>query len=107
MLLEIIDLNVRYGGAVVLSDISINAKEGEIVTIIGNNGAGKTTTLRTISGMKRPISGEILFQGIKNPWNPGPRYRQNGYRTCSPREKSFSLHGSPGKHKTGRLLAEG
>jgi branched-chain amino acid transport system ATP-binding protein len=63
MLLEIIDLNVRYGGALVLNGISLNAKEGEIVTIIGSNGAGKTTTLRTISGMKRPISGEILFQG--------------------------------------------
>lgn len=63
MLLEIIDLNVRYGGAVVLNGISLNAKEGEIVTIIGSNGAGKTTTLRTISGMKRPITGEILFQG--------------------------------------------
>jgi len=63
MLLEIIDLRVRYGGAVVLNGISLNAKEGEIVTIIGSNGAGKTTTLRTISGMKRPITGEILFQG--------------------------------------------
>jgi len=65
MLLEIIDLNVHYGGAVVLNGISLKAKQGEIVTIIGNNGAGKTTTLRTISGLKRPISGEILFQGIK------------------------------------------
>jgi branched-chain amino acid transport system ATP-binding protein len=63
MLLEIIDLRVRYGGAVVLNGISLNAKEGEIVTIIGSNGAGKTTTLRTISGLKRPITGEILFQG--------------------------------------------
>jgi branched-chain amino acid transport system ATP-binding protein len=65
MLLEVIDLNVRYGGAVVLNGISLKAKQGEIVTIIGSNGAGKTTTLRTISGLKRPISGEILFQGIK------------------------------------------
>ena len=65
MILEIHGLNVRYGGAKVLNDISLNAAEGEIVTIIGSNGAGKTTTLRTISGLKRPISGEILFQGIK------------------------------------------
>ena len=65
MLLDVIDLKVRYGGAVVLNGISLNAKEGEIVTIIGNNGAGKTTTLRTISGLKRPIGGEILFQGKK------------------------------------------
>jgi len=63
MLLEITDLRVRYGGAEVLKDISLNVEEGEIVTIIGSNGAGKTTTLRTISGLKRPVTGEILFQG--------------------------------------------
>jgi branched-chain amino acid transport system ATP-binding protein len=63
MLLEITDLRVRYGGAEVLKGISLNVKEGEIVTIIGSNGAGKTTTLRTISGLKRPITGEISFQG--------------------------------------------
>lgn len=63
MILEIIDLNVRYGGAKVLNDVSLNAEEGEIVTIIGNNGAGKTTALRTISGLERPETGEILFEG--------------------------------------------
>lgn len=63
MLLEITDLRVRYGGAEVLNGISLNVEEGEIVTIIGSNGAGKTTTLRTISGLKRPLTGEILFQG--------------------------------------------
>ena len=63
MFLEITDLRVRYGGAEVLNGISLNVEKGEIVTIIGSNGAGKTTTLRTISGLKRPITGEILFQG--------------------------------------------
>jgi branched-chain amino acid transport system ATP-binding protein len=63
MFLEITDLRVRYGGAEVLSGISLNVEKGEIVTIIGSNGAGKTTTLRTISGLKRPVTGEILFQG--------------------------------------------
>ncbi len=63
MILEINDLNVRYSGAKVLNDVSLKVEEGEIVTIIGNNGAGKTTTLRTISGLKRPDTGEILFQG--------------------------------------------
>jgi branched-chain amino acid transport system ATP-binding protein len=63
MLLEIRDLHVRYGGAVVLNGISLGVKEGEIVTIIGSNGAGKTTILRTISGLKRSAKGEIVFQG--------------------------------------------
>jgi branched-chain amino acid transport system ATP-binding protein len=43
--------------------ISFSVEEGQIVTLIGTNGAGKTTTLRTISGLIRPASGEILFQG--------------------------------------------
>jgi branched-chain amino acid transport system ATP-binding protein len=38
-------------------------QQGEIVTVIGSNGAGKTTTLRTISGLNKPTTGEILFQG--------------------------------------------
>ncbi len=65
MLLEIKNLTVKYGGARVLNDISLNIKQGEIVTIIGNNGAGKTTTLKTISGIKRPFTGTVLFQGKK------------------------------------------
>lgn len=56
-------LMVRYGGAECLKDITLEVEEGEIVTIIGSNGAGKTTTLRTISGLKRPATGKILFQG--------------------------------------------
>jgi branched-chain amino acid transport system ATP-binding protein len=43
--------------------ISFSVEEGQVVTLIGTNGAGKTTTLRTISGLIRPSSGEILFQG--------------------------------------------
>ena len=63
MLLEIKDLRVHYGRAEALKGISVNIEEGTIVALIGANGAGKTTTLRTISGLKRPTSGEIWFQG--------------------------------------------
>ena len=63
MLLEIRDLRVHYGRAEALKGISINVDEGVIVSIIGANGAGKTTILRTISGLERPTSGEIWFQG--------------------------------------------
>jgi branched-chain amino acid transport system ATP-binding protein len=63
MLFEIKDLKVNYGGAEALKGISLGVEEGEIVTLIGNNGAGKTTTLRTISGLERPTSGEIWFEG--------------------------------------------
>jgi len=63
MLFEIKDLKVSYGGAEALKGISLDVEEGEIVTLIGSNGAGKTTTLRTISGLERPTSGEIWFEG--------------------------------------------
>jgi len=63
MLLEIRDLRVHYGRAEALKGISIHVDEGAIVSIIGANGAGKTTILRTISGLERPSSGEIWFQG--------------------------------------------
>lgn len=63
MSLEIKDLWVHYGKAQILQGISLNADEGEIISIIGSNGAGKTTILRTISGLVRPTSGEIVFKG--------------------------------------------
>jgi branched-chain amino acid transport system ATP-binding protein len=63
LLLEIKDLWVHYGKAEALKGISMEIEEGSIVTLLGANGAGKTTTLRTISGLKRPTSGEIWYQG--------------------------------------------
>lgn len=63
MLLQIKDLWVHYGKAEALKGVSIDIEEGSIVTLIGANGAGKTTILRTISGLKRPTSGEIWYQG--------------------------------------------
>jgi len=62
MLLEIKDLWIHYGRAEAIKGISMEVEEGSIVTLIGANGAGKTTTLRTISGLKRPTSGEIWYQ---------------------------------------------
>jgi branched-chain amino acid transport system ATP-binding protein len=62
MLLEIRDLRVHYGRAEALKGISLSLEEGSIVTLIGANGAGKTTTLRTVSGLKKPSSGEVIFR---------------------------------------------
>ncbi|HEY8499703.1 MAG TPA: ABC transporter ATP-binding protein [Clostridia bacterium] len=62
-MLEINDLNVHFGVIHALKGISLKVEEGEIVTLIGANGAGKTTTLRTISGLKKPTSGTIFFNG--------------------------------------------
>ncbi len=63
MLLEIKDLHVHFGKAEALRGISIGIEKGQVVTLVGANGAGKTTTLRTISGLKRPTSGEVNYNG--------------------------------------------
>jgi branched-chain amino acid transport system ATP-binding protein len=62
-LLELADVHVHYGGIEAVKGISLSVGDGEIVTLIGGNGAGKTTTLKTISGLKRPSTGRISFQG--------------------------------------------
>ena len=60
-MLKIEGLNVYYGGIHALSDVSVDVREGEIVTIIGANGAGKSTLMWTLAGLLRPKSGRIIF----------------------------------------------
>ena len=62
-MLEVRDLEVAYGKILAVKKISFSVEQGQVVSLIGTNGAGKTTTLKTISGLLRPTSGEILFQG--------------------------------------------
>lgn len=62
-MLDIRNINVFYGGIQALTDVSINVQKGEVVAIIGSNGAGKSTLLRTISGLIRPRTGEMSFEG--------------------------------------------
>jgi branched-chain amino acid transport system ATP-binding protein len=62
-MLEIKNLQVSYGAIAALHGISLSVNAGSIVTLIGANGAGKTTTLKTISGLLKPKSGEILYDG--------------------------------------------
>jgi branched-chain amino acid transport system ATP-binding protein len=62
-LLSVQDLHVYYGNIAAVKGVSLVVKPGEIVTLIGSNGAGKSTTLRTISGLLRPKSGSITFEG--------------------------------------------
>ena len=62
-LLEINDLVVRYGEIEALRGVTVKVEEGQVVTLLGSNGAGKSTTLRAISGLARPTTGDILFDG--------------------------------------------
>ena len=62
-MLEVKNLGVNYGAINALQEVSLTVRRGDIVTLIGSNGAGKTTTLKTISGLLKARSGEILFEG--------------------------------------------
>jgi branched-chain amino acid transport system ATP-binding protein len=57
------DVHTFYGSIEALKGISLEVREGEIVTLIGANGAGKSTTLRSINGLNHPRTGKIVFQG--------------------------------------------
>ncbi len=59
--LEVRNIDVCYGDVQVIFDLSLDIREGEVVSIIGGNGAGKSTLLRTISGLMQPKTGEITF----------------------------------------------
>jgi len=62
-LLEVEDIHTFYGTIEALKGISLEVKEGEVVTLIGSNGAGKSTTLRSISGLTPPRTGSIRYKG--------------------------------------------
>jgi len=63
VILQVEDIHTFYGSIEALKGISIEVKEGEVVTLIGSNGAGKSTTLRSISGLNAPKTGKIIYDG--------------------------------------------
>ena len=63
LILELDDVHTYYGSIHALKGISLDVREGEVVTLLGANGAGKSTTLRSINGLNHPRKGSITFQG--------------------------------------------
>ena len=62
-MLQVKDLVVAYGRVQAVKGITFTVEQGQVVALLGTNGAGKSTTLKTISGLLRPVSGEIWFEG--------------------------------------------
>jgi branched-chain amino acid transport system ATP-binding protein len=77
-LLEVKDLSVTYGGITAVKGISLEARAGQAVSLIGANGAGKTTTLRALSGLLRARAGSILFNGRELAAAPAHRIARLG-----------------------------
>jgi branched-chain amino acid transport system ATP-binding protein len=78
VLLEVSSLTTAYDGLIAISEISISVAEGEIVVVAGANGAGKSTLLKSISGMERPRSGEVSFDGERISGLPGHEITARG-----------------------------
>jgi branched-chain amino acid transport system ATP-binding protein len=75
LLLDVRGIDAAYGDVGVLSALSLDVREGEIVTLLGSNGAGKTTTLRCICGVLPPRAGEVFFKG--KPLSKVPAYERS------------------------------
>jgi branched-chain amino acid transport system ATP-binding protein len=87
--LELRDVEVRYGNIRALQGVSLIVAQGELVALIGSNGAGKTTTLRTISGLLRPADGSITFEGAEISRAPTDRIVSLGIGHCPEGRRIF------------------
>jgi branched-chain amino acid transport system ATP-binding protein len=88
-MLQISNLSIYYGKLVALRNISLEVKDNEIVSLLGANGAGKSTTLRTISGLLRPKSGDIVFMGEKINGLPPHKVVRKGISHCPEGRRIF------------------
>jgi ABC-type sugar transport system ATPase subunit len=95
-----LELNKRYGGVQALRDVSIEARSGEVLGIVGENGAGKSTLIKILSGLESPDSG-VLMLGGKPVRFHNPRDAQNAGVRVVPQELSFC----PDLNVTENLLA--
>jgi branched-chain amino acid transport system ATP-binding protein len=76
--LEVKDIDVFYGDAQALFELSLQVRQGEVVTLVGANGAGKTTALRAISGLRPVARGDIVFEGSSLAGVPAHRRAELG-----------------------------
>ena len=88
-LLSVQDLHVYYGSIHAIKGVSFEVHEGEIVTLIGANGAGKSTTLNTISGILKPRSGNIEFEGKSIVGVPAHKVISHGMALCPEGRRVF------------------
>jgi len=89
VLLEVNKLSVKYGKISALNGVSLAVRDGELTTLLGANGAGKSTLLKTISGLLRPHTGEILYLGQRIDSRPPEAIVKAGISQCPEGRKVF------------------
>ncbi len=77
-ILSVTELYSGYGDVPALEDVSLEVREGEIVSVVGANGAGKTTLLTTIAGLLRARSGRVSYRGLDLTSLPAQRIAESG-----------------------------
>ena len=80
MILNVEGLNLFYGDAQALDDVSLEVDAGDIVAVVGSNGAGKSSLIRTIAGMQKPRSGRIVYKDVDIAGWPRPPGLQSRHR---------------------------
>jgi ABC-type branched-subunit amino acid transport system ATPase component len=88
-MLELADINVRFGGITALDGVSISARRGEVLGIIGPNGAGKTTLFDVISGVRRPNEGRVTFDSTDVSKESTTERSRRGLRRTFQRVQAF------------------
>ena len=88
-LLKVDDIHVYYGSIHAIKGVSFEVNEGEIVTLIGANGAGKSTTLNTISGLLKPRTGHVEFEGKNIVGIPAHNIVSHGMALCPEGRRVF------------------
>ena len=88
-LLKVENIHVYYGSIHAIKGVSFEVNEGEIVTLIGANGAGKSSTLNTVSGLLKPKSGAIEFEGKSIVGVPANRVVSHGMALCPEGRRVF------------------
>ena len=81
-MLEVRDLECRYGTVAALKGVSLSVDKGQIVALIGANGAGKSTMLRSLSGLLPPARGSIVFEGQEIARCSPPQILRRGIAHC-------------------------
>src|SRR5688500_632676 len=77
-MLSVTDLHAYYGRAHILHGVSLEARPGEVVALLGRNGAGKSTTMKAIMGLVPPAAGAVSFDGARIERLPPHRIAQLG-----------------------------